>query len=87
MCVVFLHYISDEKIKTTRDQVTTQSTIPVSNVVLLNSVDSLVLRLLLLNMKCHYYISFIKDCILLLCPSSNACTSHALRVITELLPK
>ena len=24
-CVMFLHYISDEKIKTTRDQVTTQS--------------------------------------------------------------
>ena len=32
---------SDEMIKTTRDQVTTQSTIPVLNVVLLNSVDSL----------------------------------------------
>ena len=63
MCVMFLHYISDEKIKTTRDQVTTQSNIPVSNFVLLNSVDSLTLRLLLLNMKCHYYI---KDCILLL---------------------
>ena len=30
MCVTFLHYISDEKIKTTRDQVTTQSNIPVS---------------------------------------------------------
>ena len=29
MCVMFLHYISDEKIKTTRDQVTTQSNIPV----------------------------------------------------------
>ena len=28
-----LHYISDEKIKTTRDQVTTQSNIPFSNVV------------------------------------------------------
>ena len=39
MCVMFLHYISDEKIKTTRDQVTTQSSI--SNVVLLNSVDGL----------------------------------------------
>ena len=37
MCVIFLHYISDE-IKTTRDQVTTQSNIPVSNFVLLNSV-------------------------------------------------
>ena len=24
-CVMLLHYISDEKIKTTRDQVTTQS--------------------------------------------------------------
>ena len=35
MCVMSLHYISDEKIKTTRDQVTTQSNI------LLNSVDSL----------------------------------------------
>ena len=31
MCDV-LDYISDEKIKTTRDQVTTQSNIPVSNV-------------------------------------------------------
>ena len=41
MCVVFLHYISDETIKTTRDQVTTQSNISVSNFVLLNSVDSL----------------------------------------------
>ena len=40
-CVTFLHYISDEKIKTTRDQVTTQSNIPVSNFALLNSVDSL----------------------------------------------
>ena len=38
MCVMFLHY---EKIKTTRDQVTTQSNIPISNFVLLNSVDSL----------------------------------------------
>ena len=40
-CVIFLHYISDEKIKTTRDQVTTQTNIPVSYFVLLNSVDSL----------------------------------------------
>ena len=59
MCVMLLHYISD-KIKTTRDQVTAQSNIPVSNFVLLNNVDSHnipVLRLLLLNMKCHYYIS------------------------------
>ena len=32
MCVMFLHYISDEKIKTTRDQVTTQSNIPVSKI-------------------------------------------------------
>ena len=38
---MFLHYISDEKIKTTRDQVTTQFNIPLSNIVLLNSVDSL----------------------------------------------
>ena len=37
---MFLHYISDVKIKSTRDQVTTQSNIPVSNFVLLNSVDS-----------------------------------------------
>ena len=37
MCVMFLHYISDEKIKITRDQVTTQSNIPVSNF----SVDNL----------------------------------------------
>ena len=42
MCVMFLHYISDEKIKTTSDQVITQSNnIPVSNFLLLNSVDSL----------------------------------------------
>ena len=40
-CVMFLHYVSDEKIKTTRDQVTIQSNIPVSNFVLMNSVDSL----------------------------------------------
>ena len=39
--MMFLHYVSDEKIKTTRDQVTTQFNIPVSNFVLLNSVDSL----------------------------------------------
>ena len=43
MCDV-LDYISDEKIKTTRDQVNTQSNIPVSNSVLLNSVDSLTLQ-------------------------------------------
>ena len=56
MCVMLLHYISDEKIKTT-DQVTIQSNIPVSNFVLLNSVDNIpVLSLLLLNRKCHYYI-------------------------------
>ena len=58
-----LHYISDEKIETTRDQVTTQPNIPFSNVVLFLTF---LLRLLLLNVKCHYYISFIKDCILLL---------------------
>ena len=29
ICVMFLHYISDENIKTTRDQVITQSNIPV----------------------------------------------------------
>ena len=40
MCVIFLHFISDE-IKTTRDHVTTQSNIPVSHFVLLNNVDSL----------------------------------------------
>ena len=41
MCVMFLHYISDEKIKTTRDLVYTLSNIPVTNFILLNSVDSL----------------------------------------------
>ena len=46
MCVMFLHYISDKKIKTTKDQVTTQSNIPVSNFLLSNIP---VLRLLLLN--------------------------------------
>ena len=40
MCDV-LDYVSDEKIKTTTDQVATQSNIPVSNFVLLNSVYSL----------------------------------------------
>ena len=40
MCVTFLHYISDEKMKTSRDQVTTQSNLPVKKFVLLNSVDS-----------------------------------------------
>ena len=41
MCVMFLHYISEEIKTTTRDQATTESNIPVSNFVLLNSVDSL----------------------------------------------
>ena len=41
MCVMFLHYISEEKTKTTRVQVTTQSNISVSTFALLNSVDSL----------------------------------------------
>ena len=41
MCVMFLHYISDEKTKTTKDQVITQSNISVSKFALLNSVDSL----------------------------------------------
>ena len=68
MCVMFLHNISDEKIKTTRDQVTTQSNIPVSNLIVEQCGYSNIpdLRLLLLNMKCHYIVSFIKDCILLL---------------------
>ena len=38
---MFLDYISDEKIKTIRDQVTTKSNIPVANFVFLNSVDRL----------------------------------------------
>ena len=38
---MFLHYISDEKTMTTRDQVTTRSNISVSNFELLNSVDNL----------------------------------------------
>ena len=43
MCDVLA--FSDEKIKTTRDQVTTtQSNTPVSNFVLSNSVDSLILK-------------------------------------------
>ena len=44
MRVMFLHYISDEMIKTTRDQVITESNIPVSNFVLFNSVDSLIFQ-------------------------------------------
>ena len=40
MCVMFLHYISGEMIKTTRDQVITQYNIS-ANFVFLNSVDSL----------------------------------------------
>ena len=40
MSVMFLNYISDEMIKTTTDQVTTQSNFPVSNFVLLNSVNT-----------------------------------------------
>ena len=39
--MIFLHYISDEKTKTTRDQVTTQCNISSSNFDLLNSVDNL----------------------------------------------
>ena len=45
VCDVF-DYISDEKIKTTRDQVTTHSNIPVSNFLLLNSVDSLTFQVI-----------------------------------------
>ena len=60
MCVMFLHYISDERPKTTRDQVTTQSNISVSKFALLNSVDSLEHEVSLI------YISFTKDCVLLL---------------------
>ena len=63
MCVMFFHYISDEKIKTTTNKLTTQSNIPVSNFILLNSVDSLTSR------------------------KQYAYTSHALLVITDLLPK
>ena len=44
MCVMFLHYIINENIKTIRDQVTTQSNIQVSNFVLLNGVNSLSLQ-------------------------------------------
>ena len=40
MCGVLASY-SDEKIKTTSDQVTTQFNIPISNFVLLNSVVKL----------------------------------------------
>ena len=43
MCVMFLHYTSDE-IKTTRDQVTTQSNIAVTKFASLNSVNSLTFR-------------------------------------------
>ena len=40
MCVMFLHYISDERpTKTTRYQVTTQSNISVSKFALLNSLE------------------------------------------------
>ena len=41
---MFLHYILDEKIKTTRDQVTTQLTFQFQIFVLLNSVDSLIFQ-------------------------------------------
>ena len=41
MCVMFLHYISDEKIKTTRDQVTIRLTFQFQIFGLLNSVASL----------------------------------------------
>ena len=41
MCLMFLHYISDENIKTTKDQVTTQSitTFQFQIFVLLNSTS------------------------------------------------
>ena len=65
MCVIFLHYISDEMIKTTRDTVQ-HSSFKFCNAEQCGQSNIPVLRLLLLNMKCHYYISFIKDCILLL---------------------
>ena len=63
MCVMFLHYISDEKIKTTRDQVTTQSSIPVSNFVLLNSVDFLSsFKVIAVELEVSlYFFSFIKN--------------------------
>ena len=48
---MYLHYISVEKIKTTRDQVTTQSNIPVSNFVLLNSVDSLTFQFMVIAVE------------------------------------
>ena len=54
MCDV--HYISDQKIKTTRDQITTQSNFPVSNFVLLKLCGHSSLWLLLVNMKCHHII-------------------------------
>ena len=62
MCVMFLHYISGEKIKTTRDQVTNSLTFQFQ-ILYCRTVWIVILRLFLLNMKCHY---FIKDCILLL---------------------
>ena len=65
MCVMFLHYISDEKIRTTRDQIITQSNIPASNFVLLNSVDGLIFKVIAVELEVSYYIvSFVKDCIL-----------------------
>ena len=65
---MFLHYISDEKIKTTRDQVTAQSNIPVSNFVLLNSVESLTFHFKVIAVEYEVSLLYliIKDCILLL---------------------
>ena len=55
MCVMFLHFISDEMIKTTGDQVTTQSNIPVSNFILLNSVDSLTFQVIAVELEVLLY--------------------------------
>ena len=51
MSVMFLHYISDEKIKLTRDQITTQSNIKFCIAEQCGSSNIPVFRLLLLNMS------------------------------------
>ena len=55
MCVMFLHFISDKMIKTTGDQVTTQSNIPVSNFILLNSMDSLTFQVIAVELEVSLY--------------------------------
>ena len=53
--MMFLHYISDEKIKTTRDEIKLLHSLTFQFHVLLNSVDSLAFQMKESNMKTSTY--------------------------------